>query len=128
MTTNDNDTAMQPEEPIKGPFESESMETATEKEVLQAEEVELQVVVVETDKGEQGDTDKVMEDVESPPSAPTEQEKTMTTTTMTTTAPLEKEPEPDTTTPFDTDAEIQSIFKSMESLRAVSQLKNCCSV
>ena len=107
MTTDDNDTAMQPEEPMKGPIESESVETATDKEVLQAE-----VELVETDKGGE---DRVMEDVESP-AAPTEQEVTATT-------PLEKEPEPDTTTPFDTDAEIQSVFKSMESLRAVSQLK-----
>jgi hypothetical protein len=115
MTTDGNDTAMQPEEPMKGPIESEPMETETDKEVPMAV-VEL-VVVVETDKGDEGESekDRVMEDVESP-AAPPEQEETTAT-------PLETEPEPDTITPFDTDAEIQSVFKSMESLRAVrSQL------
>ena len=100
---------------VLGELDSEEAAAATRSMVSDENEHVRHAQIAARARRDKGGEDRVMEDVESP-SAPTEQE-------VTATAPLENEPEPDTITPFDTDAEIQSVVKSMESLRAVrSQL------
>lgn len=95
------DTTMQVDESMKGPIESLLTEVETE-----ANTAELK--------------DKVMEDVvmvvdaPSPPPSPSSSPSPPS-------PPTEEMTKDEEETPFDTDTEIQSTYKSMESLRAVSQ-------